>query len=279
MRQAFLFFKTIIIFLLIFVAAGCGQKEMDPPCIGIVSASKLSCRQAPRMDAPVIKYFYFGTPLDLIQKSETKSEIDGVKGSWYREKSTKGWVFGGYLLTTAHNAEKIARFEMERIRCNVVCGGLSCFAEFNPLLAGDYYIAEVFLNDYPQDNEPESGIVIGRYAVTGKTIKFMNPVKVAGYDGRGRYIDDILSRNFDAKEWITNKFERLYVKSADGDGTFYCDEGGKKIDRKELRNKCQDKTYSEEIWADVYTWRKVPLEALQKSFPLVAPSAVKADGK
>ena len=256
---------------------------MDPPCIGIVTASKLSCRQAPRVDAPVIKYFSFGTPLDLIEKSYVKSEIDGVKGSWYREKATKGWVFGGYLLTTAHNTEKIARFELERIRCNVVCGGLSCFAEFNPLLVGDYYVAAVFLNDYPQDNEPETGIIIGRYEVTGKTIKFMNPVKVAGYDGRARYIDDILSRNFDTKEWITKEFERMYIKSNDGEGTFYCDEGGKKIDRKELRNNCQDKTYSEEIWADVYTWRKVPLDVLQKSFPLVSvrsnASAAKADGK
>jgi len=239
------------------------------PCIGIVTGSKLACRKEPNIKSEIINYYEFGTPIKLIEKSN-KVVVNNINNFWYKDDKSKGWLFGGYLIITNYNEKEIFIFENERIRCNVGCGGISCFNIFNPYIVGEYYIATHFLNDYPQGNSPQFGIIIGKYSLKDEQIIFEKPIKIAGYDSNAKYIENLNSQNYDIKDYLLKEFHREYSRNSDTEGVFYYD---KKIKDNKFRinnrNKCKNKNINEEIWIDVFVLKKLSLKDLQKIFPLI----------
>ncbi len=246
------------------------KKSTDLPALGIIRVSKLACRKEPSVKSDVIKYYHFGTPLKLVKKSSTGDSVDGINEYWYQDHSTGGWIFGGYMLLTGFDESRIFRFDPERIRCNVICGGMSCFNEFQPYLVGNRYIATYYMNDYPEKGQPEFGIICGEYEMSDNAIGFKKVDLLAGYDGDGNFIKDIMTQKFETKEYLLNNFSSRYTRYKDSEGVYYMASESPQIkSRKQFRDRCGDSSNRDEIWIDSYELKPVTFSELQGIFPLI----------
>ncbi len=262
-----------ILFIMLMNVAGClstDKPESSPQYLGIVKVSKLASRKDASVNSELIRYYSFGTPLKLIARSSARAVVNGIEDYWYRDEATMGWLFGGYMLLSGYEESKIFRFEIESIRCNEICGGMSCFFEFQPYLVGSRYIATFYLNDYPEGNAPQFGIIIGDYELTENTIKFSNARFLAGYDDKANYINDIMSKDFDTKEYLFKGLEREYNRYTDEEGAYYIYSGTENNqNRAKLRAKCRDAANTEEVWAVFYQLKAMTINEMQSYFPLV----------
>jgi hypothetical protein len=251
------------------ILSGCGEKG---DLVGIVTASRLACRSGASARDGLIRYYEFGSPLRLTARSEKKDTINGVSDYWYRDAATEGWVFGGFLLVTRYDVSGIFRFDLERIRCNVSCGGSSCFYEFRPFIIGDIYIAHYSMSDYPMDDDPATGIITGPCAVSGDSVEFGNVSALAAWDSSGKRIDDIMSRDFESKEYLFNKFKSRYNRKTDEQGIYYLNSAVTgNPSRRDLRNRCGDKKTTEEIWTDFHELKPATLKDVRAAFSMASP--------
>lgn len=68
-----------------------------------VTATSLKARNIPSTGGVEVFSFNRGDVLDVIERSNAKSEVDGISDFWYKVKFTEkktsktGWVFGGYV--------------------------------------------------------------------------------------------------------------------------------------------------------------------------------------
>jgi hypothetical protein len=251
------------------ILSGCDEKG---DLVGVVTASRLACRNGASVKEGLIRYYDFGTPLRLTARSDRKDSINGVSEYWYCDAATGGWVFGGFLLVTRYDEARIFSFDMERIRCNVTCGGTSCFYEFRPFIIGDIYIAHYAMTDYPMDDDPAEGIIMGPCAVSGDSVEFGNVRALAAWDSSGKRIDNIMSRNFESKEHLFNQFKIRYDRKTDGEGTYYLNSAVTgNPSRSDLRNRCKNKDNTEEIWTDFHELKPVTLKDVRAAFPMASP--------
>lgn len=233
------------------------------PSIGIVTASKLICRKEPTINSEKVGLYNFSNPVMLIDKTIDKAVVNGIEDYWHQDKETKGWLFGGYLLITKTAESSFRKMKAERIWCNVICGGFSCFYNFEPYIVGDYFIAYVYLNDYPQENEPFAGIIIGDFKKSDNELIFNNVIKIGGYYENGEWIDDV-SRNSDSYNMF-KAYDKKFVKVNDEEGEYFVSEQNANINnRKYYRDLCNDKSNNEEIWYTACTLNKVSIEECRK---------------
>jgi|GEM_PF-1100514 len=237
--------------------------------IGIVIGSKLSCRKEPNLKSKIIKSFHYGTPIRLIAVNKKNQTINYKKAFWYKEKFSGGWVFGGYLIHTEYNPDKLANLKYELIRCNVVCGGFSCFNHFAPILVGDYYIGVYALSDYPEDDAPAFGILIGKYKKYSDKLVLNNVSVFGGFDSSKNYILYAEEENFEYKEQVLKKFGYTLYKHKDNNGYYYTSSKKEKHSRDYYRNLCKDKKNKKEIWESGIEYHKKSIKELQKMFPFI----------
>ncbi len=258
-----------LLIIIIFLITGCSRKGGDNSIeAGIVKASKLALRELPNLDSKIIKYYGFGTSVEIDAVSENKDKISGIEEYWYREKKSGGWLFGGFLIRTDYNKEKTGHFKSEMIRCNVVCGGNSCFFQFSPYIINDYYIAPVYMYDYPETGEPERGIIIGRCKVDGNKITFYNAEEIIAFYGDGKVDRDVLNKDFDTKYFFKKDFKSVYKKHKDEEGDFFTHENSDPIESRLLfREKCKDEKMTDEIWVEASVFLPLTLEEIHKRFP------------
>lgn len=262
------YLAAIIVIIILFTA--CSRKGGDNNRdIGIVKASKLALRELPSLESKIIRYYDFGTPVEIDAVSENKDKISGIEEHWYRDKKNGGWLFGGFLIRTDYNIEKTGHFRSEMIRCNVICGGNSCFFQFSPYIINEYYVASVYMYDYPENGEPEEGIIIGRCKVDGNKIIFYNAEEIIALYGDGKSDRDILNEDFDTKYFFKKDFRAVYKKHKDEEGDFFTHENSDPLEsRLQLREKCKDAKMTDEIWVEVNTFINLTVEEIQKRFPL-----------
>jgi hypothetical protein len=257
---------TLLILILGVASIPCFAKDATPefPCIGIVTASKLFCRKEPDIKSVEIAKYIFSNPIILINKSKVKQKINNMEDFWYQDKSTKGWLFGGYLFLTNFDEKNFMKFISDRIWCNVGCGGFSCFYEFEPFLIGDYYIAYMYLTDYPQKNDPYAGIIIGKYKIENNSLSFSGPLKIGAYYDTGEWIDDYEKTNM--KEY--SDFRGAYKKVSDSEGDFFIDVTVKSVlNRKATRSKCTDRNNTEEVFFVAHYLTPIKLADYTKIIP------------
>ncbi len=257
---------TLLLLILVVAAIPGFAKDATPelPCIGIVTASKLFCRKEPDIRSVEIAKYNFSNPIILISKSKAKQKIGNLEDYWYQDKSTKGWLFGGYLFITVLDEKKFIKLASDRIWCNVGCGGFSCFYEFEPFLIGEYYIAYTYLTDYPQEKDPYAGIIIGKYKFENDTISFTGPLKFGAYYETGEWINDYEKSN----KAEFSGFRAAYKKVGDPEGEFYIDVNAKSVfNRKAMRKKCGDKNNTEEVFFVAHYLTPVKLADYIKIIP------------
>ncbi len=242
----FIRYSLVAVFLAMFsIPAFAKDAGAEFPCIGIVTASKLFCRKEPDIKSEQIAKYNFSNPIILINKSKVKQKINDIEDFWYQDKSTKGWLFGGFLFLTKLDEKNFMKLASDRIWCNVACGGFSCFYEYEPFLIGDYYIAYTYLTDYPQEKDPYAGIIIGKYKIENDTISFTGPLKIGAYYDTGEWINDYEKSN----KIEFSDFKAAYKKVSDPEGEFYIDVTAKSVlNRKAARAKCKDKNNKEEVY-------------------------------
>lgn len=271
MKKYFIFLINITFILIFSLTTSCKKKQDEFLKIGIVTGSKLSLRTEPSLKASIIKYLEFGMPLLLNQKSETMQNIDNMRDFWYKEKDSNGWVYGGFLIKTDYDENKIGVFHQEIIRCNVACGGMSCFYTFAAYLFGEYFISSVYINDYPQPGQPCDAIVIGKYSQTEQGFDFSNIIKIGGYFCDKTWVPDLKSKiQSDIYDLILKNYNRKFIKTMDDEGTFYILDGDKKFSsRSKYRNMCKDKDFKKETWVNAYTYDKKIFSEIKSYFPMI----------
>jgi len=259
---------AIIIIIILFTA--CSRKGADNNRdLGIVKASKLALRELPSLESKIIRYYDFGTPVEIDAVSENKDKISGIEEHWYRDKKSGGWLFGGFLIRTYYKKEKTGHFRSEMIRCNVICGGNSCFFQFAPYIINDYYVASVYMYDYAENSEPEEGVIIGRCRVEGNKITFYSAEEITALYPNGKTDRDILNKDFDTKYFFKEDFKAVYRKHKDEEGEFFTHENSDPLEsRPHLREKCKDEKMKDEIWVEANTFINLTVEEIQKRFPL-----------
>jgi hypothetical protein len=259
-----------VLILIVFLYAGCGKKAADDTMgAGIVKASKLALRETPSLEGKIVRYYDFGTPVEIDSVSEKKDKISGIEDYWYRDKKTGAWLFGGYLLRTDYIREKTGYFSSEIIICNVICGGHSCVFRFAPYIIGEYYVLPVYIEDYPEPGSPEMGIIIGKCTFKDEKIIFHRAEEIIGYDDTGKIYRDMHKREFDTKFFFSKDYKAVYKKHKDEEGEFFTHENSDPVkSRAELREKCSDKKNKDEIWVGVNTFIPMSIEEIQKKFPL-----------
>ena len=256
--------------LILTLFAGCSKKGGDSKKdLGIVKASKLALRELPNLDSKIIRYYDFGTPVEINAVSEKKDKISGIEDYWYSDKKSGGWLFGGFLIMTGYDKDKTGHFKSEMIRCNVTCGGNSCFFQFSPFVVNDYYIAPVYMYDYAEDGEPEEGLIIGKCSVEGNKITFYRAEEIIAFYPDGKTDREILNKDFDTKYFFKNDFKSVYTKHKDEEGEFFTHESSDPVESRLLfREKCKDKKTTDEIWVEANTFIMMTVDELQKRFPL-----------
>lgn len=259
-----------VLILIAFLYTGCGKKSADDNMgAGIVKASKLALRETPSLEGKIIKYYDFGTPVEIDSVSEKKDKISGIEDYWYRDKKSGAWLFGGYLLRTDYSKDKTGCFSSEIIMCNVICGGQSCGFRFAPYIIGEYYVLPIYIEDYPEPGSPEWGVIIGKCTVKDEKIIFHRAEEITAYDGTGNIYRDMLEREFDTKSFFSKDYKAVYKKHKDEEGEFFTHENSDPIEsRAELRKKCSDKNNEDEIWVGVNFFVPMSIEDIQKKFPL-----------
>jgi len=263
--------KYIFVLILIaFLYTGCGKKMTDGTMgAGIVKASKLALRETPSLEGKIIRYYDFGTPVEIDAVSENKEKISGIEDYWYRDKKSGAWLFGGYLLRTDYIKDKTGYFSSEIIMCNVICGGFSCAFQFSPYIIGEYYVLPVYIEDYPDPGSPERGVIIGKCTSKDEKIIFHRAEEMTAYDDAGNIHRDILQREFDTKFFFSKDYKAVYKKHKDEEGEFFTHENSEPIEsRASLREKCSDKKNKDEIWVGVNTFIPMSIEEMQNRFPL-----------
>jgi hypothetical protein len=184
-------FVSFLLLLLLPNSFGCKKDiEVKFPCIGIVTAPKLICRQETECQFTKLNVYNYSSPVILINKTDTKTIINGIEDYWYQEKGSHGWLFGGYFVLTSSNEDSLYKFNPKRIKCNYPCGGLSCAEQFEPYLVGNYFITYTFLTDYPEPGDPYVGIIIGNYEKDGNKYIFSKVLKLCSYYESGELISD-----------------------------------------------------------------------------------------
>jgi len=256
-------FLLLIIFILnTFICNFCFSETKEFPSIGIVTASKLMCRKDSSSKSAIITSFNFSTPIVLIDKSKQKQTINGLEGYWYQEQNTKGWVFGAFLFITIFDENKLSMLKAERIRCNVSCGGNSCFYQFEPLLIGEYYIAHIYMSDYPCEtsNSPANGFIIGKYKISNDSIVFEKALKLGGYNINQNWINGIDTLSFETKEYFSN-YSPTFYKVNDKNGDYYISNlSEQNISRESLQQKCKEAITFDEIWFEYNTTISITIE-------------------
>ena len=258
------FILSILILVVASVPGYAKDSTPEIPCIGIVTASKLFCRKEPDIKSGEMAKYNFSNPILLISRSKVKQKINNVEDYWYQDKTTKGWLFGGYLILTKLDEKNFMKLASDRIWCNVGCGGFSCFYEFEPFLIGDYYIAYTYLSDYPQEKDPYAGIIIGKYKIDNDTISFTGPLKIGAYYDTGEWINDYEKTN----KTEFSDFKAAYRKASDSEGEFYIDVTAKSVlNRKATRDKCKDKNNMEEVYFVAHYLTPVKLAEYSRIIP------------
>lgn len=263
MRKIFIF--IIIVFITTSLNLSCKKnKETTGEWLGIVTASKLAVREKPELNAKVLKYHTYASPVHLTAKSDKTTKIEKTDDHWYFDKESKGWVYGGFLIVQQYNPEGFGKYSSEMIRCNVICGGASCAYIFKAVTIGDYYVAPVFLIDYPQKNDPFYGIVIGKYSSSGEMKIFSKAEKIGIYSEDFKWIENI--KKYDnLTSFYSEKFKVEMIQKKDTDGDFFVDLINKDNikTRNELRDKCKSPDAGE-IWVNAYTFKKISLAESRK---------------
>lgn len=237
----------------------CAKKSVDPKDVNfaIVTASKLTGRQAPQRSASALTVYSFGDIVDIGAASPKAETIDGISAHWFRDAKSGAWLFGGYLITGTRQAKSPRALTVERVRCNFVCGGLSCFHTFSAKLAGEYYVAPVALADYcvgmPNEKEiPCTGTVIGTYRLTQEGIEFNRPEKIAAFDEAGTWIANEEKTKAAAQYLLSKSVYIALQKQRDASGEYYLYQGAKNVSRIETRKLCADGS-TKEVWTDFWT--------------------------
>lgn len=256
---------SILVLMTVFPVLSC-KKEAGTKgeWLGIVTASKLAVREKPEISSKVIKYLTYGLPVHLTSKSDKTVKVDKTEDYWYYSPDSKGWIYGGFLITQQYNPEGFGKYSSEMIRCNVICGGASCAYSFKAVILGAYYVAPVFLIDYPQKNDPFYGVIIGKYSVSGETRTFSNAEKIGAYSEDLKWIDNIKKYETHTS-FYAEKFKVELVQKKDSEGDFFVDLVNKNNigERKGLREKCKSPDAGE-IWVNAYKFRKLNLEESRK---------------
>ncbi len=73
----------------------------------VVSESLLRVRDKPGKDATVILHIRRGNVVEIVSRTETMEEVEGIQGYWYLVdySGLKGWVFGAYLQIAGSRSE------------------------------------------------------------------------------------------------------------------------------------------------------------------------------
>ena len=260
-------FTIISIISLLFINSLAISSDVDYH--GIVTASKLSCREKPNINSSIIKYFNFGKPLHLIEKTDEKININTNNDYWYKEENSGGWVYGSYLLLT--ESKYCSLLSNEYIACNMECGGSCGLMPHETLLIGEYYIKELKMYDYePSDSNPCLFAIIGKYIQKSNSIEFFNPLIIGAYEPmgdicKGKWISNLKHKI--PKEYYDRyalKYRHKILLHKDDIGEFYMHEKSKlKISRNEGRRKCNNKLYSDEIRIEYYIFKPFSINEIK----------------
>lgn len=73
----------------------------------VITENLLRVREKPSKDAEVILHIRRGNVVEIVSRTETTEEVEGVAGYWFLidYSGLKGWVFGAYLQVVASRAE------------------------------------------------------------------------------------------------------------------------------------------------------------------------------
>jgi uncharacterized protein YgiM (DUF1202 family) len=73
----------------------------------VVTENLLRVRDKPGKDATVILHIRRGNVVEVVSRTETMEEVEGVLGYWYLVdySGLKGWVFGAYLRIAGSRSE------------------------------------------------------------------------------------------------------------------------------------------------------------------------------
>jgi hypothetical protein len=94
--------------------------EQTQAIIMFVNTSGLRVRDGAGLGGTVIDKLEYGTPVTVINKTGTLTEIEGITDYWYEIETgkTTGWVFGGYLSQSSEEYSKenfIGRYFYESV--------------------------------------------------------------------------------------------------------------------------------------------------------------------
>ena len=111
---------TLLLLATLAALAGCRRSEtpvlisLPPTAVlstrsswAVITENLLRVREKPSKDAEVILHIRRGNVVEIVSRTETAEEVEGVAGYWFLidYSGLKGWVFGAYLQVVASRAE------------------------------------------------------------------------------------------------------------------------------------------------------------------------------
>lgn len=243
------------------------------PHFGIIQAGKLNARVSPSVTSKVIKTFYFGTPVELINVSENSDIVDGIKDKWYQEKESKGWLFGGYLFQIKNEKDSfIGKVDVDVVVCNVAVDGN--FASRVPyFIINGYYITRMALELYPpmDENIASEAIIIGKSQINNNLT--FKPLMRGNYNSKGKFLslEEVNSREYS----LSKVKDDLGAYFIDINGKF--NDGKKDIPRRnrhEAKEICKDRNFrivdeAKPVFEIFYLLKKMNISDIQNQFPLI----------
>lgn len=271
--QRMIVFLTVILSYLGCVAPVNAAPERLPRA-ALVVASSLNGRSTPDPGGRIVAAYSFGMPLWLTERSAKTSVIDGVEAHWYRERTSGGWFFGGYLLFSLNEEKDCGYLKPDWFLVNAAFGGI---ATFNRYLYHGLFFTQIAYSMYPGTNDGDAltyGVVVGRYSRSANGSLAFTPRWTGQYTTSGKWIrrDEAaqagsLRRMRDAKgvyywnpEGIMQEFNGIKIKPFDRENAA----------RIRARSSNSDKVTADNLVIEIYhTWIPCPDAALRSLFPLV----------
>ncbi|HPW50994.1 MAG TPA: hypothetical protein PKV85_01415 [Spirochaetota bacterium] len=197
--------------------------------IGIITSKIGIMRVEPNFNSKPEGEIPFGEIIVLTKKSKHKSKINGVEEYWYQTNGGTAWLFGGDIIRTKY-MPFIKKFKTEIIRSQRIGDGSSFSYAFSPIVIGDIFIAEIYLNEdttgylqqfsnITEDDIPDKGIMIGKFHDKNGILRFSDCIKIGAYSVTGKWIKDP-SKFSDSYSFFSN-FNKTYSPYFDDDGLYY----------------------------------------------------------
>jgi hypothetical protein len=238
-------------------------KSYDANKYGIVIASTVNGRLDHSINSKVVTNFSFGSPIEIISKSNDKVIINGKEDYWYQEKISKSWVFGGYIILSQNTTDNIVLLKTNTISRNPEIDGIVLDPNYKSkqsfsgyILFNEYYITTSLVNLYPQnDNDDFYSVTIGRNMVEGDKIIFKELYKeIYNYEGKWKYLSPIFTSDI------------ILYRMKDQSFTYYVNEFTN-ISITEINSKYQ--TTNDSIYYAYYVDQKISFADLRKYLPII----------